>query len=614
MNTAMAHRWTVTSRDAQCLVLIAVLPFLGYRFGIGNQVEQFSLVMRLNDPGFLPNDFYVNSASGFGPRYYYSLFLSWLTSIAPLPLVILVLTFVTNLALAAVSYDAVRRHLRADRIAAVIAALLVVTNSSFSLGLAGFLRFHSFQAASLAIPLSLLGLSLLIAGWRWRAAACFAVAALFHPLIGVEAAAISYGACGLAELVRARTLAGAAPALLRYLPSGLLVCVVVLVAWTLPSLGRPGGRIPDAEFFAILAIFRAPHHYLASTFPATHYLAALAFAAASGWLVLKYVRENGSRFETTALAFAAAIVLGMCMASAVMVDLLESRLFTTAQVFRMLLLLKWIGFLFFAWTASRWIGRGNAVHWVAATAPIVVAGDGQPIVMLAALAAVAAVRWPKLGAAWTTPAAALLAMFSIAVAVKVGAREEMLRAAVGTACLWFMVAPGLARWPARACAALLVASLVAFGWLGRDRQIAGLDALRPTYTFDDLRDPDADIARWARANTPVNSMWLAPPDFERFRLIAQRPIVVDFTSIPFEDLAMREWMARMTAIYGHGEGGGFSALRAMDMNYRQSSPAALRATGARFGADYAVLYAQTPWPGAVLYQNAQYKAVRLADG
>ncbi|MBS1239703.1 MAG: hypothetical protein H6R45_409, partial [Proteobacteria bacterium] len=532
--------------------------------------------------------------------------------IAPLPAVIFLLTFVTNLALAAVSFDAVRRHLGADRRAAAIAALLAVANSSFSLGLAGFLRFESYQAASLAIPLSLLGLSLLIAGRRLRGAACLALSALFHPLIGVEAAAISYGACGLAEVVRARSLVGAALALLRYVPSGLVFCAVVLLAWALPSLVRPTEHIPDAEFFATLAVFRAPHHYLATAFPAAHYLSALAFAAASGCLWLGHVRENGPRFETTALAFAAAIVIGMCATSYVLVDILESRVFMTAQVFRMLLILKWIGFLLLAWAASRWMRQGDALHWIAATAPMIVAGDGQPLVMVAALVTVAAAKRLKPGIAQANVAAALVVVFSIAVAAKVGVREEMLRAAVGVACLSVFYGRGLEQWPLRAGAAALVGSLIAFGWINRDLHVTDIDAFRPTYGFGDLEESDADIARWAKSHTPSNSTWVTPPDFERFRLIAERPIVVDFTSIPFNDLAMREWKARMTALYGEGKGGGFSALNSMDRNYRESSPAALRSAGERFGADYAVLYAETPWPGPVLYRNAHYKAVRLA--
>ena len=54
----------MSRRDAIFVMLAAALPVLGYQFGLGNQVEQFSIVRRLSDPDFIPADFYVNSAVG----------------------------------------------------------------------------------------------------------------------------------------------------------------------------------------------------------------------------------------------------------------------------------------------------------------------------------------------------------------------------------------------------------------------------------------------------------------------------------------------------------------------------------------------------------------------
>ena len=58
--------------DALFLALLALLATaLEYRFGLGNQVEQLPLVLHALDPSLLANDFYVRSAAGFGPRFYY---------------------------------------------------------------------------------------------------------------------------------------------------------------------------------------------------------------------------------------------------------------------------------------------------------------------------------------------------------------------------------------------------------------------------------------------------------------------------------------------------------------------------------------------------------------
>jgi hypothetical protein len=277
------------------------------------------------------------------------------------------------------------------------------------------------------------------------------------------------------------------------------------------------------------------------------------------------------------------------------------------------MVLKWVGFLFFAESASTWIRKGDWLHWAAATVPVVATGDAQPIAMVAAMAAVAAAARLNMGAATLSVSAAGLLLLGLALAARAWAHEEMARAAVGLACLWLCCRPAFDRPRVRVTAAALVAMLIAVGWANRHRHVIDLDVFEPTYSWDDLDGADADIARWVKANTPANALWLTPPPFESFRLVAQRAVVVDFTSFPWGDIALREWNARMTAVYGEVEGGGFAAQNALEKNYRDIEATQLRRAGRQFGADYAVLYAGTPWPGSVLYENDEYKAIKLVE-
>ena len=45
---------------------------ISYNFGSVDHLEQIPLVLRALDPEYLQNDFFVNVASQFGPRYLYS--------------------------------------------------------------------------------------------------------------------------------------------------------------------------------------------------------------------------------------------------------------------------------------------------------------------------------------------------------------------------------------------------------------------------------------------------------------------------------------------------------------------------------------------------------------
>ncbi|QNP43228.1 hypothetical protein H9L15_15130 [Sphingomonas daechungensis] len=197
----MSTRLNLSNRDIAFLVILTAIPVLGYQFGMGNQVEQFPIIERLRDPNFIVGDFYTDSAVRFGPRFYYSWFVSFLTHIAPLAVVIFLLTCAVNFGLGLVTFQAVRKRLEGSPTGSAIAAALAIANSSFALGLAGYLRFESFQPASIAIPLSFAGFIWLAEGRRYLAAGAFFVASLSHPLIGPEIALVAYGSCALSDLV-----------------------------------------------------------------------------------------------------------------------------------------------------------------------------------------------------------------------------------------------------------------------------------------------------------------------------------------------------------------------------------------------------------------------------
>lgn len=598
-------------RDIALLALLTALPALGYQFGIGNQIEQFSIVERLRDPTFLQGDFYVDSAAGFGPRYYHALVLSFLSRFAPLPAVVFVLTAVTNFALAAITLVAARDRLGASALGAGVAAAFAVVNSSFALGLAAFVRFESFQPASIAIPLSLMGFVLLLERRRFAAAASFAAASLFHPLIGVEIGAIAYAACALAEVGLRRSPAP----LVAYIPSGLLFVAIVSAAWVLPSLPPAQDRLSAEEFFAILPTFRSPHHYLAAVFPLENFIRAGAFIL--GVVILYFQlpeKDEGADFSRRAMIAAAAIVVALCAASIILVDLLHNRAATTAQVWRNLLLLKWIGFLFFGAAVSRWVAEGRPLAMVAAFSTLIATGEAQPFMMLAAIAAVLVAGVAPLTPLRRAAFSVLLVALSVVLTLKIGVREEAARALLAAASIGALYASPLAGALAAGAVGAVIAALLAFGVLNRRLDLVDLAIFKPTYSLRDLKGDDAEIARWIRAGTPEGAAWITPPAFENFRLIARRPIVADFTSIPLGDAAMREWRRRMTLLYGEVEGGGFRAARAMDRNYHAISPDALARLSVGFNAPYAVLYRETPSTGEVLHENETYKAVRISSG
>ena len=599
------------SKTAFYLTLLAVFPLLGFNFGSGNQVEQFAIIARMIDPTFAAGDFYIDVSAGFGPRFYYSKFMAPIVAATSFPFAVLVLSLLFNLATGVVTYLSTRRFLGADALAGAAAATLAVTNAGFALGLAGYIRFDSFQPASIAIPISLMGLYFAFSGRSMIAAPIFALASLFHPLIGVETGLIGLGAFFLATAFRRRLDRELIRELAPQIIAGGIFLTLVFAAWGIPSLISAAERISDSEFFNSLIAFRSPHHYLALDFPRIHYVSFLLFCLSVGAVIFYYARTNGLTRESQSLIVAAVSIVALCAASAVFVDILENRLFATAQVFRQLYLVKWVGYLFVGWMFARWLNDHGLVGLVFGALVLISTGEAQP----RALTLILFLGWLSTHTMLTSKPilkwglAAIGGVGAVYLHQRYGSGTEAARAIAATGVLILIFKLPLKARTTLPAAIAATALLVSFAIVNRTERWIDKDALTPEFSWEDLSGRDIDIARWAWANTPEGAVWATPPDFESFRVVAKRAIVVDFTSIPFGDLAQREWKERIMTLYGPVNRSGFAALAEMKKNYAGADEKELRADMTKYGVDYAVLYNSTPWDGPILYQNETYKAV-----
>jgi hypothetical protein len=64
------------------------------------------------------------------------------------------------------------------------------------------------------------------------------------------------------------------------------------------------------------------------------------------------------------------------------------------------------------------------------------------------------------------------------------------------------------------------------------------------------QDSWGKMCRWIQNNTPPQSVFLAPPDRETFRLLAQRAVIVDFKACPYREQDVQSWLRRMNDLTG----------------------------------------------------------------
>jgi hypothetical protein len=124
----------------------------------------------------------------------------------------------------------------------------------------------------------------------------------------------------------------------------------------------------------------------------------------------------------------------------------------------------------------------------------------------------------------------------------------------------------------------------------------------------------AEIAEFAKKNTPADAVFLTPHNFGFFRLSAERAIVADFKSFPFTDRAMLEWYERINDCYGSPEPlnrSGFDNEPIMISNYSVIDDARLKKLQEQYNFSYAILFSETVTRYETLFSNEKYKIIAL---
>jgi hypothetical protein len=101
------------------------------------------------------------------------------------------------------------------------------------------------------------------------------------------------------------------------------------------------------------------------------------------------------------------------------------------------------------------------------------------------------------------------------------------------------------------------------------------------------------LCRWAALNTPVDAVFVVPPDEESMRLIGERAIVVNYKCVPQLSGELIEWEKRLCTQLGLQElrrlpHGYTRTLPAIRQRYNERTPEELLAVAIHYGARYIV--------------------------
>jgi hypothetical protein len=393
--------------------------------------------------------------------------------------------------------------------------------------------------------------------------------------------------------------------------ANLFVITPFALASILPQFSQAG--IASDLFIYIVAYFRNPPRYVPSTFGLSEYISAAAFLYAVIVFYLHW-RKAQEGPHNLMLAIIACIVLLLCLGGYVFVEIFPVRIWVIAETFRLLYLVQWIGLILIAGTISgkNLEGSTKALYLVSALHPLSMGiavlsqslrerleskrkGIGRilnPYLMLPIT--IALVLWESVPRTWIS--ISLLVIFVLLIlASNTFSRKIFYSSLLAGAITSLVFVTSVGRLPS-------IGQSSAIGRLAENLSL-GIES--------ELGPEGDEVAAFVRQSTPEDSIFLTPPNWGQFRLLARRAIVVDYEAFPFADLAIAQWYERLITCYGNPAKRGLAMMDELKEHYRHLDDNTLLALQQRYKIAYAVLYKETPTSFEVLFQNSQYKVIRL---
>ncbi|MBK7427185.1 MAG: hypothetical protein IPI60_09220 [Saprospiraceae bacterium] len=130
------------------------------------------------------------------------------------------------------------------------------------------------------------------------------------------------------------------------------------------------------------------------------------------------------------------------------------------------------------------------------------------------------------------------------------------------------------------------------------------------YDFGDRwkNNPAVDIALACEKLTPLNAVFIIPPENNSFRYASQRSVYVDFKSIAHQKAYLNEWYKRVRQIYGlraGGQTGGFRVIPQAISDYSNLSTVQIRMLRA-YGVTHMLTYAKHKLDLPIVIQNESF--------
>lgn len=464
-------------------VLALLFPFLNkYSFVTTNQFSQIPIILSFLDPKYLSNDWYVSVSRYFGPRTFFAWYMAQTVKLTSLPITFFIHYLIYTLLIVFSTYR-LSYLLFKNKFIALTTVICVLFGTSITVG-GNILVTADFSASQLPLGLTLMGITLLLEKKYIFSSLFFIISSFLHPLIGFEIPILFFTSYFLTQVVLSNTFS-----------SFLKKAVAPYILFSLPPFFlyiKEGTKnaIPVSDRINILAYMRNSHHFIASTWPISEFVFFIIFFLIFTFVLIKLKKTIKKEYFLLIFLTSFFIIIS-CFIGYVGIELVPIYILTALQPYRLTLYTYWLGVI---------IVLGGSLYYLLYKKP-----KYSPIFLLP------------------------LFLSNLQI-VHLNEKANIL--ALGVAIFLSIFFKRIPR-------NLFIFLLISYFTLLRFHERINLSSyiLHPT--------DETSIAIWVKNNTPSDAVFLTPPEFESFRLIANRAIVADWKSFPFQEMAMEEWAKRM---------------------------------------------------------------------
>ena len=162
-----------------------------------------------------------------------------------------------------------------------------------------------------------------------------------------------------------------------------------------------------------------------------------------------------------------------------------------------------------------------------------------------------------------------------------------------------------------------MASLLAAGmlWAAYSVAVAERDP-RPSAAirfYAEQKTGWVDVCRWVKDHGPRDTVYLTPPDTRGFAYLSDRSPIVEFKTNPDGGQYLTQWFERLRDLGGGTlpEARGFRNGSLLNKAFASLDTDQIVALGEKYGARYAVLPKASPAKLEAVYENDQYRVVKI---